>query len=61
MTFTPKTLMQKAYENVDTLMNFYGYDHSRAIEETIENYDLTEDQGNELFRTWLGNNNNGIA
>ena len=53
--------MQKAYENVDTLMNFYGYDHSRAIEETIENYDLTEDQGNELFRTWLENNNNGIA
>jgi hypothetical protein len=60
MVHKPKTLIKKAYENVDTLVNYCGYDHSRAIDETVENYDLNEYQENELFRTWLENNSNGI-
>lgn len=57
----PKTLIGKAYDSVDDLVNIDGYDFSRAIDTVSENYELTEDQESELYRTWYENNNNGIA
>lgn len=57
----PKTLIEKAYENAETLINIDGYDFSRAIDTAAENFDLTEDQEHELYIMWYANNNNGIA
>ena len=54
------TWIDKAYEQTERLVNCDGYDYPRAISEVSENMGLSEKDETELFKMWIGNNNNGM-